>query len=79
MSARVATGFQFHPVNTDGLRLALRRALDTYSDTRNWARLQNQGMKTRFSWERSAEKYAAIYSSLVSKRAQPDRLERAVY
>ncbi|MDO1584251.1 glycogen synthase GlgA [Rhizobium oryzicola] len=79
MSARVATGFQFHPVNTDGLRLALRRALDTYSDTRNWARLQNQGMKTRFSWERSAEKYAAIYSSLVSKRAQPERLERAIY
>ncbi|MGN7294176.1 glycogen synthase GlgA [Rhizobium sp. SAFR-030] len=68
MSARVATGFQFHPVNPDGLRLALRRALDTYSDTRNWARLQNQGMKTRFSWERSAEKYAAIYRELVRRR-----------
>ncbi|TRL38774.1 glycogen synthase GlgA [Rhizobium straminoryzae] len=69
MSARVATGFQFHPVNTDGLRLALRRALDTYADPRQWARLQNQGMKTRFSWERSAEKYAAIYTNLVSRRA----------
>ncbi|WP_377296774.1 glycogen synthase GlgA [Rhizobium sp. SGZ-381] len=68
VSARVATGFQFHPVNTDGLRLALRRALDTYSDTRSWARLQNQGMKTRFSWERSAEKYAAIYANLVGNR-----------
>ncbi|MFD1746789.1 glycogen synthase GlgA [Rhizobium helianthi] len=67
MSARVATGFQFHPVNTDGLRLALRRALDTYGDTRNWARLQNQGMKTRFSWERSAEKYAAIYNNLICR------------
>lgn len=76
MSARVATGFQFHPVNTDGLRLALRRALDTYSDTRNWARLQNQGMKTRFSWERSAEKYAAIYTNLVRKRAD-EELRRA--
>lgn len=76
MSARVATGFQFHPVNTDGLRLALRRALDTYSDTRNWARLQNQGMKTRFSWERSAEKYAAIYTNLVRKRTGQD-LRRA--
>lgn len=70
MSARVATGFQFHPVNTDGLRLALRRALDTYGDTRNWARLQNQGMKTRFSWERSAEKYAAIYNNLTSRREE---------
>ncbi|MBT9369109.1 glycogen synthase GlgA [Rhizobium sp. CSW-27] len=68
MSARVATGFQFHPVNTDGLRLALRRALDTYADPRHWARLQNQGMKTRFSWERSADKYAAIYTNLVNRR-----------
>lgn len=73
MSARVATGFQFHPVNTDGLRLALRRALDTYADTRNWARLQNQGMKTRFSWERSAEKYAGIYVNLIKRRAEAPR------
>jgi starch synthase len=70
MSARVATGFQFHPVNTDGLRLALRRALDTYGDTRNWARLQHQGMKTHFSWERSAEKYAAIYNNLLARRQE---------
>lgn len=70
MSARVATGFQFHPVNTDGLRLALRRALDTFGDTRNWARLQHQGMKTHFSWERSAEKYAAIYNNLLTRKAE---------
>ncbi len=70
MSARVATGFQFHPVNTDGLRLALRRALDTYGDTRSWARLQHQGMKTHFSWERSAEKYAAIYNNLLVRRQE---------
>lgn len=65
ISARVATGFQFHPVNTEGLRLALRRALDAYADPRSWARLQNQGMKTKFSWERSADQYASVYASLV--------------
>ncbi|MCJ8520145.1 glycogen synthase GlgA [Pseudorhizobium tarimense] len=65
MSARVATGFQFHPVTTDGLRMALRRALQAYADPKQWARLQNQGMKARFSWDRSAQQYAAVYASLL--------------
>ncbi|MCF6367957.1 glycogen synthase GlgA [Rhizobium halophilum] len=67
MSARVATGFQFHPVTTDGLRGALRRALQAYADPRQWPRLQNQGMKARFSWDRSAQQYAAVYASLTKK------------
>ncbi|WP_162894844.1 glycogen synthase GlgA [Rhizobium terrae] len=70
MSARVATGFQFHPVTTDGLRLALRRALHAYQDPKMWARLQNQGMKAKFSWERSAQQYAAVYANLVRKSGQ---------
>lgn len=70
VSARVATGFQFHPVTTGGLRLALRRALHTYADQKMWARLQNQGMKAKFSWERSAQQYAAVYTSLVRKSGQ---------
>lgn len=67
MSARVATGFQFHPVTTDGLRMALRRAMQAYANPKQWARLQNQGMKARFSWERSAQQYAAVYASLTKK------------
>jgi len=70
MSARVATGFQFHPVTTDGLRLALRRALHAYQEPKMWARLQNQGMKAKFSWERSAQQYAAVYASLARKSGQ---------
>ena len=67
MSARVATGFQFHPVTTDGLRMALRRALHAFTDPKQWARLQNQGMKAKFSWDRSAQQYAAVYASLAKK------------
>ena len=80
MSARVATGIQFHPVTSDGLRMALRRALEAYADPRQWARLQNQGMKARFSWERSAQQYAAVYASLVRRsRTTPSRpLPKAV-
>lgn len=79
-SARVATGFQFHPVTVDGLRLALRRALQAYARPRDWTRLQTQGMKTKFSWDRSAQQYAAIYSSLARKsgRATPTDICRVV-
>jgi len=76
MSARVATGFQFHPVTTNGLRLALRRALHAYEQPKMWARLQNQGMKTKFSWERSGQQYAAVYRSLVQKASPNTGLRR---
>jgi starch synthase len=67
LSARVATGFQFHPVNADGLRLAIRRAMRAYSEPKVWARLQNQGMKSDVSWAKSAERYASLYSGLLAK------------
>lgn len=67
LAAKVATGFQFHPVTADGLRLAIRRALRAYNDPKVWARLQNQGMKSDVSWAKSAERYASLYSGLLAK------------
>lgn len=72
ISARVATGFQFHPATAENLRLSIHRAFAAYRDPKKWARLQNQGMKANFSWERSAEQYAALYASLLpGRRATP--------
>lgn len=67
LSAGVATGFQFTPVNAEGLRQAIRRALAVWRMPGSWARLQKQGMKSDVSWEKSAKLYADLYSSLVSK------------
>jgi starch synthase len=64
MNAQVATGFQFHPVTTDGLCHAIRRAMDAYANPKQWHQLQAQGMKARFSWERSAGQYAALFRNL---------------
>ncbi|MBB4009854.1 starch synthase [Rhizobium taibaishanense] len=69
MSAKAATGFQFDPVNTDGLRHALRRALEAYASPRHWRRLQLQAMRAHYSWERSAEQYAALYNMLTHRRS----------
>ena len=35
-----------------------------------WASIQRQGMKADLSWDRSAEKYAALYRSLLSRKAR---------
>ena len=67
LAAKVATGIQFSPVTATGLLQAIRRALHLYADQKVWTQLQKQGMKSDVSWEKSAERYAALYSSLAPK------------
>ncbi|QRM49493.1 glycogen synthase GlgA [Rhizobium sp. BG6] len=67
LAAKVATGIQFSPVTASGLLQAIRRALHLYADQKVWTQLQKQGMKSDVSWEKSAERYAALYSSLAPK------------
>lgn len=67
LSAKVATGIQFAPVTQEALLQAIRRAMRLFEDQKLWTQMQKQGMKTDVSWEKSAERYAALYSSLVSK------------
>jgi starch synthase len=69
MNAQVATGFQFHPVTTEGLCHAIRRAMEAYKNPKQWQQIQQQGMKARFSWERSAGQYAALFRALAKKAA----------
>jgi starch synthase len=67
LSARVATGFQFTPINADGLRQALRRVFKAWHEPKVWGRIQNQGMKSEVSWESSAARYADLFSSLLTR------------
>ncbi|NLS05442.1 glycogen synthase GlgA [Rhizobium sp. P32RR-XVIII] len=67
LAAKVATGIQFSPVTAEGMVQAIRRALHLFADQKVWTQLQKQGMKSDVSWEKSAERYAALYSSLASK------------
>lgn len=66
LHAHVATGIQFSPIDKQGLRLALRRALRLYRLRRVWEGLRRQGMKTDCSWHRSAARYAELYSELLN-------------
>jgi len=65
LSAGVATGVQFSPVDADTLRIAVRRTLALHRDRKAWTAMQKQGMKSDVSWTRSAARYAELYRSLV--------------
>lgn len=67
LAAGVATGFQFSPVTGATLERTLARVFRAYGEPKLWAKLQAQGMKSDVSWGRSAERYAALYSSLLSQ------------
>ncbi|WP_404406810.1 glycogen synthase GlgA [Pelagibacterium halotolerans] len=65
VEAGVATGVQFSPVESDALGEAILRTMNLYGQPAAWSRMQRKGMKTDVSWNKSAEKYAALYTSLL--------------
>jgi starch synthase len=69
LSAGVATGFQFAPNDTAALVHAMRRLAEAYQDPVMWAAIQRQGMKADVSWDKSAQKYVALYEKLLSGKA----------
>jgi starch synthase len=58
------TGFRFLEYAPHALLTAVRRALDVFRDRRAWRGLMRRGMAQDNSWERSAERYEALYRRL---------------
>lgn len=68
VEAGAATGIQFSPVDGPSLGEAIRRTVALYGRSEIWSRMQRKGMKTDVSWDRSAGKYAALYTSLLGNQ-----------
>jgi starch synthase len=66
---RERTGFTFSPCTPDALRATLDRALAVRHDADAWRRLQENGMRQDFSWERSARTYRTEYAALLAAPA----------
>ncbi len=64
LSAGVATGIQFTPVEVAALARAIGRAIVLHGDRKAWRTLQRRGMKADVSWEKSAARYASLYAGL---------------
>ena len=60
------TGFLFSDYHPSALWDSLQRALQLYREQpQRWRRLQINGMKRNFSWERSATEYVRLYKRLL--------------
>jgi starch synthase len=64
LSAGVATGLQFFPVDAPSLDRAIKRAGQLYRDVATWQTIQKRGMKSDVSWDKSAARYADLYKHL---------------
>jgi starch synthase len=66
-SRGAGNGFCFRPYESQSLVEAIRRALTVYQDPLRWEAIQHRGMKSDFSWGRSAGEYLRLYEELIRK------------
>ena len=59
-----ATGIVFSDASAGNLMEAIKRTMLLYNQPANWKKIQVNGMKKDFSWQRSAEQYLELYQSL---------------
>jgi starch synthase len=60
-------GFSFNDYNGYALTNAIERAISNYHNKKVWTKIQQNGMKTSFSWNISAKKYISIYNKALAK------------
>jgi starch synthase len=58
------TGFLFSEYRPDAMLEALGRALAAFGNKKLWTRLQTNGMRADFSWDRSAAEYVKMYKRI---------------
>ena len=60
------TGFVFEHFTPEGLRWAIKQALEAYRDETRWRRIQKNAMRQDFSWEAQVKPYVELYSKLAA-------------
>ncbi len=68
LSLGVATGLQFAPVDTGTLNDVIGRTFALWDDHATWSAMQQSGMKSDVSWERSAKAYTRLYQNLLKSQ-----------
>ena len=64
------TGFLFAEYEPVAMWRTIEAALATFPDKKVWTRLQKNGMRADFSWDRSAAEYVKIYRGLRPARTK---------
>lgn len=61
-------GFSFYDYTNYALFKSVERAVNTFKEKDVWRKIQQNGMKQDFSWDKSAEKYMELYKLAMEKR-----------
>jgi len=67
-ATKKGTGFLFADYTGDAMLGALAQALAVFGRPADWKRLQQNGMKADFSWDRSARAYLTVYKGVIAAR-----------
>jgi starch synthase len=67
------TGFLFSSTNPRDLLATVDRALEVWKEPALWRRVQANGMRCDFTWERSARDYIKVYRRAIAARAGESR------
>ena len=59
------TGFSFANYNAHEMLFTLERAIKNFMDRKLWSRLMVRGMQADFGWDHSAQRYLALYHTIV--------------
>jgi starch synthase len=62
------TGFSFNNYSAFALTTAVKRAISTFDNNKIWQKMQINGMKEDFSWERSGKNYIELYKSATNQK-----------
>ncbi len=60
------TGFLFDEYSSEDLLRVARHVMDRYHDTPAWEHMMRDAMQKDFSWDRSSEKYLAVYRRILA-------------
>jgi len=71
LDAPDGNGIKFGPFDPGALVGAMRRAIALYEDEPRLEAVRVRGMRTDFSWKRSAREYLAVYRGLLPSRDLP--------
>jgi starch synthase len=67
-ATRRGTGFLFAPYTGAAMLSALDEAVQAFGRPTEWRRLQQNGMRADFSWDRSAREYVKVYKRVIAAR-----------
>ncbi|MDB5666654.1 glycogen synthase GlgA [Cypionkella sp.] len=66
LSAGVATGIVFHPVDATAFGQALRQLVKLFANKPVWMQMQKNAMKQSVGWQASAAAYAKLYADMLA-------------